>query len=243
LTGKKLSGRTGKQPYGVCQALAVQDTTGVNDNTHLKTEGTGYIGGKARGVTVHSCLAVTGDGLVLGLLDQSGYNRAEPKDDTRSHESKKARRIEEKESFRRLATLERSAQDIPEGINVITACDREGDRYELFCKAETLRQPFLIRVVQNRMTVEHKRIPEEIRKQRCQGRVEVTIPRDSRSGIPEREAVVQPRYASFAIQKPHILDPVKTLPESIEVNVIYVKEERPPKGKDAIAWLRKLRFR
>ena len=59
---------------------------------------------------------------------------------------------------------------------MITVCDREGDMYELFCKAETLRQPFLIRVVQNRMTVENKRILDEIRKKRRQGRVEVTIP-------------------------------------------------------------------
>ncbi|MDR0629578.1 MAG: IS4 family transposase [Treponema sp.] len=216
--------------------LAVQDTTGVNYNTHLKTEGIGYISDKTLGVNVHSCLAVTGDGLVLGLLDQSSYNRPEPKDETRSHESKKVRLIEEKESVRWLETLERSTQDIPEGIKVITVCDREGDMYELFCKAETLRQPFLIRVVQNRMTVENKRVLEEIRKKRCQGRVEVTIPRDSRSGIPEREAVLQLRYASFTIQRPHILKPIKTLPESIEVTVIYVKEERPPKGKDAIEW-------
>jgi hypothetical protein len=39
--------------------LAVQDTTGVNYNTHLKTEGIGYISDKTRGVNVHSCLAVT----------------------------------------------------------------------------------------------------------------------------------------------------------------------------------------
>jgi hypothetical protein len=39
--------------------LAVQDTTGVNYNTHLKTEGIGYISDKTLGVNVHSCLAVT----------------------------------------------------------------------------------------------------------------------------------------------------------------------------------------
>jgi hypothetical protein len=222
--------------------LAIQDTTGVNYNTHLKTEGIGYISDKTLGVNVHSCLAVTGDGLVLGLLDQSSYNRPEPKDDTRSHESKKVRPIEEKESWRWLETLERSTQNIPEGIKVITVCGREGDRYELFAKSRLLDESFLIRVVQNRMTVGNTRILDEIRKQRCRGKVEVTIPRDSRSGIPEREAVLQLRYAAYSVKRPHILNPVKSLPESIEVNGISVKEERPPKGKEAIAWLRKLRF-
>jgi hypothetical protein len=44
------------------------------------------------------------------------------------------------------------------------------------------------------MTAGNKRIPDEIRKKRCQGRVGVTIPRDSRSSIPEREAVLQVGY-------------------------------------------------
>jgi hypothetical protein len=158
--------------------------------------------------------------LVPGVLGQSNDNRPEAKDESASHESKKVRPIEEKESFRRLETLERSTADIPEGIPVITVCGREGDMYELFAKAEELDESFLIRIVQNRMTIENKRILDGIRKKRCQGRVGVTIPRDSRSNIPEREAVLQMRYAPFTIKRPHILNPVKTLPESIEVNVI-----------------------
>jgi hypothetical protein len=43
----------------------------------VKTEGIGYIGDKTLGVNIHSCLAVSADGLVLGSLDQSDYNRAE----------------------------------------------------------------------------------------------------------------------------------------------------------------------
>jgi hypothetical protein len=50
--------------------LAVQDTTGLNYNTHEKTEGIGYISDKTLGVNTHSCIAVTTDGLTLGVLDQ-----------------------------------------------------------------------------------------------------------------------------------------------------------------------------
>ncbi|MDR0558305.1 MAG: hypothetical protein LBG43_10680, partial [Treponema sp.] len=116
---------------------AVQDAAGVNYNTRLKTEGIGYVSGKTRVVNVHSRPAAAGDGLASGLLYQSSYNRSEPKDDTRSHESKKARPIEEKESWRRLETLERSAQDIPEGVKETTVRGREGDRRGLFRKAGT----------------------------------------------------------------------------------------------------------
>jgi hypothetical protein len=51
---------------------AVQDTTGVNYNSRLKTEGIGYIGDKTLGVNIHSCPAVACDGLVLGVLEKKG---------------------------------------------------------------------------------------------------------------------------------------------------------------------------
>jgi hypothetical protein len=86
------------------------------------------------------------------------------------------------------------------------------------------------------MTVENKRILDEIRKKRCQGRVEVRLPRDSRSSIPEREAILQLRYASYSVKRPHILNPIKSLPEFIDMSVIYVKEEKPPRGKEPIEW-------
>ncbi|MDR2210974.1 MAG: transposase, partial [Spirochaetaceae bacterium] len=107
---------------------------------------------------------------------------------------------------------------------------------ELFAKARALKEPGLIRIVQNRMTVGNKGMLDEIRKKRCQGRVAATIPRDSRSGVPEREAVLQVRYASYAVKRPQILNKVKTLPEAIAMHVIYVREEKPVKGKSPIEW-------
>jgi hypothetical protein len=60
-------------------------------------------------------------------------------------------------------------EDIPPGKKVITVCDREGDMYELFAKAQSMNKPVLVRIVRNRMTAENKRILDEIRKKRCQG--------------------------------------------------------------------------
>ena len=51
--------------------LAVQDTTSLNYNTHEKMEGIGYISEKTLGVNIHSCLALTAEGLVLGILEQT----------------------------------------------------------------------------------------------------------------------------------------------------------------------------
>jgi hypothetical protein len=52
---------------------------------------------------------------------------------------------------------------MPEGVKVITVCDREGDRYELFTKAQSLNESLLIRIVRNRMTVGNKRILDVMR--------------------------------------------------------------------------------
>ena len=117
--------------------LAVQDTTSLNYNTHEKTQGIGYISDKTLGVNIHSCLATTTDGLVLGLLDQRSYNRAVAKDDSRSHESKKTRALEEKESFRWVQSLQASNTSLPKTVKVLNVCDREGDMYELLDVAES----------------------------------------------------------------------------------------------------------
>ena len=216
--------------------LAVQDTTSLNYDTQTKMEGIGYISDKTLGVNIHSCLAVTVDGLVLGVLAQSSYNREQPKDTTLTHDSKKARALEEKESFRWIQTLGESTIDVPETIHVVTVCDREGDMYELFDKADSEGHAFLIRIVQNRKTVENEKILDEIRKKPCMGKIQTTIPRDSRKGLKEREAVLQIRYCSFAVQRPQILNKVKHLKAAQNVNVIYVLEEQQDEAAEPVEW-------
>jgi hypothetical protein len=58
---------------------------------------------------------VGADGMVLGVLDPSGYNREELRDESVSHESKKIRPLEEKESFRWLETLDGVRRIFPKG--------------------------------------------------------------------------------------------------------------------------------
>jgi hypothetical protein len=62
--------------------LAVQDATEVNYNMHLKTEGIN-ISDKTQRINVHSCLAVTCDGLVW-VLDQRGTTGKKPKTNQRA---------------------------------------------------------------------------------------------------------------------------------------------------------------
>jgi hypothetical protein len=188
------------------------------------------------GVNIHTCLAVTPDGLVLGALDQRGYNRPEGREETLTKEQQKNRPIEEKESNRWLEVMETVSGSIGAGTKVIHVCDREGDMYELFCKAILNGWLFLIRVIQNRLTAGNGKILDKIRKKAVQGRVTVHIPRDSRRNIKARDVVLMVRFARFEIKKPQILNKNKDLPQSIQADVIYVKEEKPPKGLEPIEW-------
>ncbi|MHC6203328.1 IS4 family transposase [Breznakiellaceae bacterium SP9] len=216
--------------------LAVQDTTSVNYDTRKKMKGNGYMCEQALGVNIHSCLAVTPEGLVMGLPAQKGFNRAEPKNTTLTKEEQRNRPIEEKESFRWLETMGNADAAIAADTKVIHVCDREGDIYELFDKAIQSGRFFLIRIVQDRMTVENEKILDKIRGTLCEARIEVRIPRDSRGNMQERDTVLEIRYARYEIKKPQLLNKNKTLLPSLTVNVIYVKEEPPPQGVEAIEW-------
>jgi hypothetical protein len=174
--------------------------------------------------------------LVLGVLDQKGYNRPESREEELTKEQQRNRPIEEKESNRWLESMETVSEGIGEGTKVIHVCDREGDMYELFSKAVEKDRFFLIRVIQNRLTAGNEKILDKIRETEVKGRVRVRIPRDSRRNIKAREVVLTVRCAQVEIKKPLIQNKNKELPQSIQGNVIYVKEEDPPRGLDPIEW-------
>jgi hypothetical protein len=77
---------------------------------------------------------------------------------------------------------------------------------------------------------------DEIREKPCAGRVNTVIPRDSRRNLKEREIVPQVRYAQFEVKRPHIKNVNKELLPSVKANVIYVKEENPPKDIEPVEW-------
>ena len=216
--------------------LAIQDTTSLNYDNQRKMEGIGYMGDKTMGVNIHSCLAVTVSGLILGVLAQSSYNRKEAKDNSRTRDSKKTRALAEKESYRWIQTLGSSTEGLPEEAHVVTVCDREGDMYELFDEADKEGLPFLIRIVHNRKTTENEKVLEAMKKKPCMGEIQTIIPRNSRKGLKERETVLQIRYAGIGIKRPLILNKIKTLKAVQEVNVIYVSEEQDNKDIEPIEW-------
>ena len=64
--------------------LLIQDTSDINLNGHKKTEGLGYCSEHVRGVKIHSCIAVSPEGVPFGVVGQyyetrKGYTSAQLK--------------------------------------------------------------------------------------------------------------------------------------------------------------------
>ena len=80
------------------------------------------------------------------------------------------------------------------------------------------------------MTMDSQKILDAVRKKRCTGTVEITIPRDSRRNMKERDGVLQMRYGHFEIKRLQRLNKNKPLKDSVGVWGVHAKEMHPPKG-------------
>jgi hypothetical protein len=225
------------------RVLAIQDTTFLNYTQHPKTEGLGPIGKKSqkqRGFGLHSTLAVSPDGLPLGVLTQAAFTRP---DDEPSHRPEECRLlpIEQKESYRWLQAFEQTLALAPEGVEVITVCDREADIYEMFAFAQRRKAFLLVRASSNRALLDDEGCKNEARKlwpkveaQPVAGYLTVRI--TGNGTRPEREATVSVRFAAVTLRPPWRPNGLK-LP-AIRLNAILVREEHPPADvEEPIEWL------
>jgi hypothetical protein len=241
--------------------LAIQDTSYFVYTSHPKTAGLGTISLKkgkhveqiySNGLVVHPCLAVTTEGLPLGLLDQNIFSR--------TRRAKKSGRgqdanphghlpVEEKESDRWLEALN-NTKEVMGDTDLVTVCDREADLYDFFKLSHQIGAPVLVRANADRIINRHSRYAEqgvvklwELRRQQPEtGSYTADIPK--RSHTPHcterdaRTATVTVRFGSFCLNPPrnHPKRHTEHLPD-IEMNAIDVLEHHPPDGEEPVEWM------
>jgi hypothetical protein len=214
--------------------LLVQDTMDVNYNTHKKTIGLGYSSEKALGVKVHTCLAMSENGVPIGVMSQDCFTRETAKNEMGQYE-KAARPIEEKESNRWLESMRKTTSQIPENITAITICDRECDFYEFYDEAENIDEKFIIRIVNNRVTESGREVRSVLENTPVYGTVGVNIPRDSRRNIPARTAEMEVTFATVDLKKPAIRKETH-ISDLVTFNVVRIVEKNPSKNVQPIEW-------
>jgi hypothetical protein len=214
--------------------LLIQDTSMLDFCSHKCTKGLGpYSPDKnTLGLLMHSVLAVSPDGLPLGLLYQNIWSRENYPTQKRAMRQKLP--IEAKESFKWLKALEESVQNIPDNIQKVTVGDREADIYQLFKKASDLKEQLLIRAIHNRcITGEYHLLFDQISNVPEMGQCLVDIPRKPEQNSAPRQAKLSIRYCPVNV----CTAKTEKSGESIKLYAIYAQEIETPKGEEPIEWL------
>ncbi|GHU73241.1 IS4 family transposase [Clostridia bacterium] len=215
--------------------LLVQDTTDIEYNGHKKTKGLGHSSEHVLGIKLHTCLAMTTEGIPLGIVRQSTSTRTKEQDKEMSPSEKSKRPITEKESYRWIEMLQESTQGKPEHVHAITVCDRECDFYEFYDEAIRTNKPFIVRLVNNRVDESGTRIKDKLGAVKAAGVIGVEIPRDSRKGVKARKAELSVYYGEYTVPKP-VIRKEEYILSSVELTIIHVVEENPPEGVESVEW-------
>lgn len=187
----------------------------------------------ACGILMHSSLAVTTEGLPLGLSAIKFWSRDKFKGANALKKKINPTRvpIEEKESIRWLDNLKQSTELLGDPARCVHIGDRESDIYELFCTAHDTGTQFLLRTCVDRLAGDGEHtIASEMDEVDCKGlhRVEV---RDRHGKI--SEAVLELKFRRILVQPP--LYKQRRYP-ALELTVLHATERGKPKGRDPIEW-------
>ena len=211
--------------------LVVQDTTTLNfTGLHTIPElGPIDSGGLARGVHLHTALAVTTTGQVIGILDQQYWARPQP-GQPGPGEKESAKWIYGLDGARGALYGAAGERPLPRLIHVM---DREGDAYEVMMAVEDAGDSAIIRCAQNRRVDDSLATAHEaVRSQPVLSRT--IVPVDRKAGVPQRQAWVEVRSMSVTLvpdlaKYPHAW--------SMTWNLVEVWEPAPPPGAEPVHWL------
>lgn len=214
--------------------LAIQDTTDLDFSTHPKTEGLGFINQtQQQGIKVHSCFAVSGTGVPLGLLHQYWWTRPE-------RSGKKGQRwrkpIQEKESYRWLETLSAAEKGIPTTVQLVHVADREADIFELFAQPRQAHSELLIRAEQNRR-VQHElgTLVPTLNQAPIVGSLTIELERNPQRPARSAHLTIKAMQITIEVPKNH---PNPQPLKPVVLNALLVEEpEAPADGSDPIRWL------
>ena len=219
--------------------LMPQDTTEINFSNLKAASGMGNIGTRKTdmGILAHSAIAVSEAGMVYGLMAQKIWVRPTEEHGKSSNRGKLP--IEAKESYKWLETMENAGASFPEGTMVVHICDREGDIYEFFCKANGDGNNYLCRRRHDRKIESgngSKRLDDLEKALPVAGRLTVRVPRDSHTNRIARDAELEIKYGKCEITKTSNLSGNNDLPESIGVYIVSASETDAPPGQEKIYW-------
>ena len=256
---KTHSNKTARRADSHKTVLALQDTSYFVYTTHPKTTGLGKISMKngrhvpkiySHGLIMHACLAVTTNGLPLGLLDQKIFAR-KPRLDDKLNKTKKAcikLPVEKKESYRWIESLEATSNALTKA-QLVTVCDRECDFYDFYKSAEQNNASILIRASQNRRVNRTSRYErsspklwELIASQPCAGLYNLNVPYRKKTrhshGRTAHSAQMEIKFGEFKLNPPSQHPKHKNEAfTDLKLYAVHAYEKNPFEGEPPVEWM------
>jgi len=229
--------------------LCIQDGTDLDYNGAAECKGLGVIGtnqtgAKSSGLYLHSTLAVTEEGLPLGLLlGQCFAPKARPEDETRKSFQIP---LEEKKTHVwhvGMRDCEAISAQMPQ-THIVQVMDREADIFELFdeWREGAKRTDLLIRAKHDRQTTDEQTLFCELRAAEPRLQLQLHVDRQS-ARIKKSKQKARParteRTAAMTLHHERVeLSPPKYHQEKepISLWVVHLIEETPPDGVKAVEW-------
>lgn len=228
--------------------FAIQDTTHLDYDSHIKTKELGSIS-KAytkhkRGLIMHSTLIVTPEGLPLGLTSQQCWARIAREED----QKEKARRrylahIKDKESYKWITALRETLGNVPQNTKVITIGDREADIFDFLWEIEASGTGFVIRNRQDRKFIcpetGKTKIQTKISKLQSKKEIKLDIPGNGNHKARQANVEVKYTYGQIPIRAVTLYGPENTdhkISDKLAVYVVSAKEINAPIGVEVINW-------
>ncbi|MDZ7761908.1 MAG: IS4 family transposase [Desulfovermiculus sp.] len=241
--------RTIQRMSAVQDVLCIQDGTDLNYNNLDKCKGLGVIGknqtnAQIRGLYLHSSLAVTPEGLPLGVLHAT-CNAPTPRSAEDARPSNQVP-IEEKKNYvwiEHHRDLVQIKQDLPD-TRLIHVCDREADFFELFDEQRKYSCVELLVRAQYHRNINggSAKLFGSVSQGQVLGGVNVIVPRQSeRSKTSKKKAKPkrEEREATLFLRAKKVkLHPGRHLAHKAPVSlwVVHALEEHPPANDEPVEW-------
>ena len=237
--------------HSVSTVLCVIDGTSVNFTRRGQTQGLGAIGSNqtgalARGLHLHTTLAVNPEGVPLGVL-RAGFDAPAPPDP----DAKGTKAREEKKSFRWVEGLRdcaQAAQSLPE-TRMVCTMDREADFRDLFIeqREHAPQVEMLVRAKVNRVLAKDttpegdqvvRRLFDEVRNAPARGACTVEVSRQSARIKASKQAPKSKRSAQLAETTLRYEPVALPCPQGapLELWMVHAREEHPPANTEALEW-------
>lgn len=233
------------------QVLLIQDTTEIKPTSSRGAEDLGPLANPgARGLFLHSTLAVTADGLPLGIAHQEVWVRADEAPPSRPARYRTP--IEGKESAKWLRSTEQALAQLAPHQQGIVVADREADIFDLFHRCQAHGADLIVRAAQNRRISEPAgKLASAATAAPVRGTAQVAVGR-ARDREPRTATVtirsttvtlLPPDLASYAAARrrwwaehPDVARLVPADLAPLVINVVEVTEDAPPAGVTPLHW-------